>query len=130
MTQRRAGSQSALRVALGALFIGAGAIQATHRQLFSALVPAPFQEHRDQLQTAVTGALGAIGVSFLVPGLRPVARWPTTLMLGGTLPAAINQVRRPEHTDSLGIPRPVVIMRVPAQALVIAAAWYATANHQ
>ncbi|EPH14769.1 MULTISPECIES: hypothetical protein [Dermabacter] len=118
--------QTVLRTGLGTLFIGAGIIQATHREFFTALVPEQIAEHGDRVQGAATVALTGIGASFLIPPLNPIARWAATIMLAGTLPAAIDQLRNPEVTEKLGIPTSVVALRIPAQVLVIIGAWYAT----
>ena len=49
-----------------------------------------------------------------------------TIMLDGTIPAAIDYVRKPDETEELGSRRQVVIARVPAQVLVIVLAWLVT----
>lgn len=113
-------------VVLGSVFIGAGLIQATNRKLFAALVPKQFAGHSTQVQGIMTGVLVGVGVGFIARPLRPISRWAATLMLGGTLPAAIDQVRHPETTDELGLPRRLVIARIPAQVLVIVLAWLVT----
>jgi uncharacterized membrane protein len=112
---------------LGGLFMAAGAIQATHRDLFSALVPRQFAQHSEQIQGVMTGALTGLGVSFLVPPLRLVARWGATAVLVGSLPAAIDQIRNPPQAlQKAGIPPRLVIARIPAQLLVVALTWIAT----
>ena len=88
--------QTVLRTGLGTLFIGAGIIQATHREFFTALVPEQIAEHGDRVQGAATVALTGIGASFLIPPLNPIARWAATIMLAGTLPAAIDLNWPPE----------------------------------
>lgn len=114
------------RIGLGGLFIAAGALQATHREFFRALIPKPVQQYENQVQGVMTGVLAGIGASFLIPRLHAVGRWAAVLMLGGTLPFAVDQVRHPEQTDELGLPRRIVMLRIPMQMLVIAAAWWAT----
>ena len=74
-------------------------------------------------QTVLRTGLGTL---FIGAGLNPIARWAATIMLAGTLPAAIDQLRNPEVTEKLGIPTSVVALRIPAQVLVIIGAWYAT----
>lgn len=118
--------QTVLRTGLGILFIGAGIAQATHRDFFTALIPKQIAKYGDQVQGAATITLTGIGASFLIPPLRHIARWAATIMLGGTLLPAIDQLRNPEATKKLGIPTAVVALRIPAQILVIISAWYAT----
>ena len=74
--------QTVLRTGLGTLFIGAGIIQATHREFFTALIPEQIAEHGDQVQGAATVTLTGIGASFLIPPLNPIARWAATIRCG------------------------------------------------
>ena len=46
--------QTVLRTGLGTLFIGAGIIQATHREFFTALIPEQIAEHGDQVPVSYT----------------------------------------------------------------------------
>ena len=117
-----------LRKGLGSLFLGATVLQLANRQLFQALVPEKLAAHSSVLQSMMAGALGGIGISFFVPRLRLFARWASVAVLGGTLPAAVNQVLQPDQTHALGIPQWVTIVRIPVQALVLAGAWFATSR--
>jgi uncharacterized membrane protein len=118
--------QTILRSTLGALFIGAGVIQATHRELFMALVPRQFSKHAKQLQGTATGALVGLGVSFFIPRLRHVGPLVGDHHAGRHVAAAIDQVRKPEQTSALGLPPVAVALRIPMQAGVLIAAWIAT----
>ena len=117
-----------LRKGLGSLFLGATVVQLANRRLFQALVPEKLAMHSNVLQGMMAGALGGIGISFFVPRLRLFARWASVAVLGGTLPAAVNQVLQPDQTHALGIPQWVTIVRIPVQALVLAGAWFATSK--
>lgn len=119
--------RTATRIGLSALFIGASILQRKNQDLFRALVPEQLAEYQETFQTVAQGALAGFGVSFLVPALRPVARWGVGGFLTATLIPAFGQVAKPEQTDKLGIPRAVTIGRIPVQMGVIAATWYATA---
>jgi hypothetical protein len=46
-----------------------------------ALVPKQFANRNQQIQGVMTGALAALGVTFLIPQLQPLARWCTTAVL-------------------------------------------------
>jgi uncharacterized membrane protein len=118
--------QAGLRQVIGTAFIGASVIQGNNKKLFAALVPDFVGEYKEQVQSAMTGVLAAIGVGFLIPKFRLVARWVATVMLVGTLPAAIAQLTQPEQMKKLGLPMPVVIARIPAQILMVVGIWIAT----
>lgn len=115
-----------LAQAIGSVFIGASALQFARRDLFQALVPARFAEHRGVIQGAMAAGLGLMGASFFSPSLRLVSRWSTTALLAGSLPAAVDQVRHPDQMAELGLPMPAVIGRIPLQVAMIAAIWRAT----
>lgn len=115
-----------LRQAIGTAFVGASVIQGNNKKLFAALVPDFVGEHKDQVQSIMTGVLAGIGVGFLIPKLRLVARWVATIMLVGTLPAAIAQLGQSDQMKKLGLPMPVVIARIPAQILMVVGIWIAT----
>lgn len=111
---------------LGALFISAGLVQLTHRELFEELVPARFAAHAGAVQAVTQAALVGVGVSFLIPRLRPVARWGGMGLLAVNLVVAVGHVADPQQTDRLGLPRGAVAARIPIQIAAIAAAWHAT----
>lgn len=115
-----------LRQAIGTAFVGASVIQGNNKKLFAALVPDFVGEHKDQVQSIMTGVLAGIGVGFLIPKLRLVARWVATIMLVGTLPAAIAQLGQFDQMKKLGLPMPIVIARIPAQILMVIGIWIAT----
>jgi len=120
-------TSTALSRAIGTLLIGASVLQRRRREFFAALVPSQFAERKDQIQGVMTGTLAGLGVTFLIPWLRPVARWATTALLVGTLPAAIDQVRNPPPAlKEAHIPPALVVARIPAQMLVVLLAWRAT----
>lgn len=111
---------------LGALFISAGLVQLTHRELFEELVPARFAEYAGAIQAVTQAALVGVGVSYFVPRLGPVARWGSMSLLAANLIAAVDHVAHPQQTDRLGLPRGVVAACVPIQIGAMVAAWHAT----
>lgn len=111
---------------LGALFLSAGVVQLTHRELFEELVPARFTRHAGAIQEVTQAALVGVGVSFLIPKLHPVARWGSIGLMAAGLVTAVSHVANPQQTDRLGLPRGVVPACVPIQIGVVAAAWHAT----
>lgn len=119
-------ARTAARLGRGALFIGASIIQRKNQEMFQALVPEQLADYREIMQPAAQAALAGLGLSFLVPKLIPIARWGGGGFLTATLIPAIGQVAAPEQTDKLGLPRSLVIARIPVQVLVIGATWYAT----
>lgn len=122
--------RTAVRLGLGTLFFGAGILQAAHQETFRKLVPVQLREHQDLIQPTAQAGLFGLGASFLLPPLRPVARWGATGFLVATLPAAVGQMIHPQTTDELGFPRPVVASRVLVQLGVIAATLYATSEYE
>ena len=84
------------------------------------------QKYQAPVQAGTRVVLGVAGVSFLVPPLRPVARWTAIPMLVASLPEAVNQVRHPEQMREAGVPPQLTPVRVAVQCLVIAAVWRAT----
>lgn len=105
------------RFALGVIFLGIAVLHRTKRDFFAKLVPARLSRYATTVDTATELVMAASGVSFLVPTLRPVARYLPTSMLVATLPAAIDQVRHPEAMREVGVP-PVLtpIQRMRARA--------------
>jgi uncharacterized membrane protein len=118
--------RTVLRIGLGVLFLGATALQATHRETFAALVPKQLASHSREVQGVLTVVLGTLGASFLVPPLRLVARWGATALLVASLPAALDQTRHPEDLEALGLPPRAASLRIVAQIGVLAATWAAT----
>lgn len=68
----------------------------------------------------------AMGVTFLIPRFRAVARWSTIALLVLTLPAAIDQVIHPEAIESMGLTPMLAALRVLVQSLMIVLVWRAT----
>lgn len=115
-----------LRQGLGVLFVAASVIQGSNRKLFQALVPKSVAKHNDTIQTVAQISLAGIGVSFLIPRLRLVARVAATALLVGTLPSAVQQVQDLDRMKELGLPPQLVIGRIPVQIAVAVATWVAT----
>ena len=115
-----------IRISIGILVAGAGLAHFTHAEFFITLVPDALDAYRGIVNVATGILQTAMGVTFLVPRLRAVARWSTIVLLGLTLPAAIDQVIHPEAIESVGITPTVAALRVLVQLLMIALIWSAT----
>ena len=115
-----------LRRAIGSAFIAAAAVQVVKRDVFTELVPEQVGAYRRPIQAAMTAGLAGMGLTFFFPKARLASRWPATVMLVATLPAAVAQTRQPEEMKRLGLPMPLVVLRIPAQLLMIAGIWRAT----
>lgn len=113
-----------VRIGIGILFIGSGLVHFTHASLFESFVPVPLQNYRGAVN-AVTGVLiFAMGVAFLAPRLRAVARWSAiTLLVVALLTATIY----PAAIESLGFrPALAAVGVVVWCSLWIALIWWAT----
>jgi uncharacterized membrane protein len=113
------------RVGIGILFIGAGLVHFTHASLFENLVPVALKDYRGSIN-AVTGVLiFAMGVAFLVPRLRAVARWSAITLLVVTLPTTAYRAIHPAAIESQGLPPALAAVGVIAWVLMIALIWWA-----
>lgn len=116
-----------VRSALGVLFVGASVIQGANRKLFSGLAPTGSDENAEKIQGVMMGALAGIGVSFLIPKARLLARWSSAALLAASLPPAFGQVKNPpKELTERGFPKAAIIARIPIQVGVLAAAWFST----
>jgi uncharacterized membrane protein len=114
------------RRGIGILFIGAGLVHFTHVSLFENLVPIAFKDYRGSIN-AVTGVLiFALGVAFLEPGLRAVARWGAITLLVVTLPATAYRAIYPAPLETLGFPPALAPAGVIVWLLMIALIGWAT----
>jgi uncharacterized membrane protein len=114
------------RMAIGILFIGAGIVHFTHASLFEDLVPGALKDYRGSIN-AVTGVLiFAIGVVFLVPRLRAVARWSAITLLVVTLPTTTYRAIHPAAIESLGFTPTFAAVGVIVWLAMIALIWWAT----
>jgi uncharacterized membrane protein len=114
-----------VRMGIGILFIGAGLVHFTHAGLFENLVPVALKEYRGSIN-AVTGVLiFVIGVAFLVPRLRAVARWSAITLLVVTLPTTTYRAIHPAAIESLGFTPALAAAGVIMWLLMIALIWWA-----
>ncbi|MFV8175254.1 MULTISPECIES: hypothetical protein [Mycolicibacterium] len=114
------------RIVLGTAFTGAGIAHVVKHEFFESLVPESMSKWRKPI-SAVTAVIQFVGgISMFIPRLRGLARWTNLAMLVPTLPAAVAQTRHPDQMRALGVDPKLVIARIPAQALVAAATWWAT----
>jgi uncharacterized membrane protein len=111
---------------IGILFIGAGLVHFTHASLFENLVPVALKDYRGVIN-AVTGVLiFAMGVAFLVPRLRAVARWSAIALLAVTLPTTAYRAIHPAPLETMGFPPALAPVGVIVWLLMIALIWWAT----
>jgi uncharacterized membrane protein len=68
----------------------------------------------------------AVGVAFLVPGLRAVARWSAITLLVVTLPTTAYRAIHPAPLETLGLPPALAPVGVVVWLLMIALIWWAT----
>jgi uncharacterized membrane protein len=80
-----------------------GLVHFTHANLFENLVPVALKDYRGSIN-AVTGVLIAMGVAFLVPRLRAVARLGAITLLAVTLPTTAYRAIHPAPLETLGFP--------------------------
>lgn len=120
--------RSIVRVVVGVVVAVAGLAHFTHAEFFTSLVPDAFGAHRGAVNI-VTGILQTgMGLAFLVPRFRSVARWSTVLLLVATLPPAVDQIIHPAAIEAVGLTPTLAALRVLAQILMIALIWWATGN--
>jgi uncharacterized membrane protein len=111
---------------IGILFVGAGIIHFTHASLFEDLVPGALKDYRASINVGTGVLIFAMGVAFLVPWLRAVARWSAIALLVVTLPAAVDRVIHPAVIESLGFTPALAAVGVIVWLLMIALIWWAT----
>jgi uncharacterized membrane protein len=111
---------------IGILFIGAGLVHFTHASLFENLVPVALKDYQGTIN-AVTGVLiFALGVAFLVPRLRAVARLGAITLLVVTLPTTAYRAIHPAPLETLGFPPALAPVGVAVWLLMITLIWWAT----
>jgi uncharacterized membrane protein len=91
-----------VRIGIGILFLCAALIHFTHKEFFDQLVPAALKDYRGIINPVTEVLMFAVGVAFLMPRLRAVARWSAISLLVVTLPGGIDQVFHPATIESLG----------------------------
>lgn len=111
---------------IGVLFLGVGLIHLTHAEFFDQLVPAALKNYAGVISAVTEVLMVAMGIAFLVPRLRAIARWSAMALLIGTLPMAVDQVVHPSVIESLGLTSTLAAVRVLVQLLMIALIWWAT----
>ena len=114
------------RVLLGTAFTAAGIAHIVKHEWFEQLVPEPLSQWRKPI-SALTAVIQILsGIAMFTPRMRIVARWSTIGLLVPTLPAAADQINHPDVLRNAGIPPTLARLRVVAQTLVAALAWWAT----
>ena len=104
------------RVLFGALFLGAGVVHFTQAPLFEDLVPNALQGYRASLNTIIGALLFALGLAFMVPQLRALARWGSITLLSAMLlvthPRTFHPISREVSVIILGVVIVCVLMIV------------------
>lgn len=114
------------RVLLGIAFTGAGIAHIARSEWFEQLVPESLSRWRTSIGAVTAAVQISSGLSMFSRRTRRFARWSTVGLLVPTLPAALDQINHPEVLREAGVPPALAPVRVVAQVVVIAAAWWAT----
>lgn len=110
-------------VALGLLFVAAGANHFLNPEFYVGIMPPWLPAHRELvLISGVFEILGGLGV-FVAP-LRASAGWGLVALLVAVFPANLHMALNPEQFPSL--PEPALWARLPLQGVLMAWAWWAT----
>jgi uncharacterized membrane protein len=117
---------SFVRTTIGVLFLGAGFVHFMHASVFESLVPAALKDFRGSINAATGALIFAIGIAFLTPRLRAVARWSAITLLAVTLPITVYRVFDPTPIAALGLPPALALVAVIVWLLMIALIWWAT----
>jgi uncharacterized membrane protein len=117
---------------LGVFIVALGLAHLTKRRLFPTLVPDWLAPVRREVDVTTGGLQVLAGFVMFVPSLRRFARWANLALLLPAVPAAIDEMRRPERRRHRDRPRmtgvaPVVAAgRAPAQVCLAGVLWWAT----
>ena len=111
------------RVALGALFVVAGALHFAKPAMYEQIVPPGFGPPRTMVQLSGAAELAG-GVGVLVPRLRRAAGWGLIALLIAVFPANVYMLVARERFAA--IPAWALWLRLPLQALLIAWVWRGT----
>lgn len=110
-------------VALGLLFLLAGANHFANTDFYTRMMPAWLPYHRGLV--LLSGALEMIGgAAVLVTRLRKWAGWYLIVLLIAVFPANVNMALHPEDFSSVS--SQTLYARLPLQAVLIAWVWWAT----
>jgi uncharacterized membrane protein len=86
----------------------------------------PFVPRPHDAVTVSGGAEILGGLSALLPGLRPFTRWWLIALLVAVFPANLHMALHPDQVRGLSIPRALLWVRLPVQAVFVAWVWRAT----
>lgn len=115
--------RAAALVALGLLFIAAGANHFLNPEFYLRIMPPWVPAHRAMVAlSGVFEILGGLAV-FVAPARR-WAGWGLVLLLIAVFPANVHMALNPEQFPDL--PRAALWARLPLQGALIAWAWWAT----
>lgn len=113
------------RGALAAFFLGAGTIHFVKPEPYEAIVPPGLPLTREIVYlSGVAEIVGGLGV--LSARLRPWSGWWLIALLIAVFPANVYHAVAAERIPDNPVSQPVLIARLPLQALMIAWVWQAT----
>jgi len=107
----------AARAILGAVFVGAGAFHFLRPAMYEAIMPDYLPAHRE-LVYASGVAEAAGGAAVLADRTAVAGGWLLVATLLAVFPANVHMALNPDRYA--GIPEPLLLARLPLQALVIA----------
>jgi uncharacterized membrane protein len=110
------------RALLAAFFVAAGTLHFVRPEAYAAIVPDALPREREIVYASgVAEILGGLGV--LAPGTRRIAGWWLIATLVAVFPANVNMAVNAERFRS--VPEPLLWLRLPLQAALIAWVWWA-----
>jgi uncharacterized membrane protein len=114
--------KAVIRWLIGVLFVVAGANHFRLPAIYLAMIP-PVLPHKELLNQIAGSAEILGGLGLLIPGVRRWAAWGLILLLVAVFPANVYVALR-GHMDYLNVSPLVLWLRLPFQAVFIAAvAW-------
>ena len=110
------------RVVLGTFFVAAGTLHFVKTDAYAAIVPDTLPRRREIVYASgVAEIAGGLGV--LVPRTRRGAGWWLIATLVAVFPANVNMAVNADRFRS--VPEPLLWLRLPIQAVLIAWTWWA-----
>lgn len=116
-----------LRALLSLLFCSSGVLHFTHTRRYERIMPPYLPAHRE-LVLVSGGVEIAGGAGVLIGALRRLIRPGLVALLVAVFPANVQMALDPEGTGAGGLPRWLLWVRLPLQALLVAGVVRATAE--
>ncbi len=110
------------RLLLGAFFVAAGVLHFVKPDAYASIVPDALPRERELVYVSgIAEIVGGAGV--LVPATRRLAGWWLIALLVAVFPANVNMAVNADRFRS--VPEPLLWLRLPLQAVLIAWVWWA-----